>query len=66
MRGNLILNTRTYFVIQVGSGYTMNELRELGRQLQPYWKVYNPKKPPECLLLAAGHKVELNQVYVVI
>ena len=45
---------------QVGSGYTMDELRQLGRQLQPYWKVYNPKKPPECLVLAAGHKVGRN------
>ncbi|XP_065897200.1 DNA ligase 4-like isoform X2 [Dysidea avara] len=48
--------TEFHSFCKVGSGYTMNELRELGRQLQPYWKVYNPKKPPECLLLAAGHK----------
>ena len=35
----------------------MDELRQLGRQLQPYWKVYNPRKPPDCLVLATGHKV---------
>ena len=42
----------------------MDELRQLGRQLQPYWKVYNPKKPPECLVLASGHKVHINMLYM--
>ena len=47
----------------------MDELRQLGRQLKPYWKVYNPKKPPDCLVLASGHKVHStpdNAMYIIV
>ncbi|PFX16725.1 DNA ligase 4 [Stylophora pistillata] len=41
---------------KVGSGYTMNELRELDQQLRPHWNAFDTKKPPEHIILAPGFK----------
>lgn len=43
-------------VAKVGSGYSKQELDKLLLQLTPKWKVYDPKKPPEKVVLAQGHK----------
>lgn len=43
-------------VAKVGSGYSSQELDDLLAKLTSKWKVYNPKKPPEKLVLAPGHK----------
>ncbi|KAH7957147.1 hypothetical protein HPB52_015665 [Rhipicephalus sanguineus] len=48
---------RTFWsVAKVGSGYSLQELDDLLAKLTSKWKVYNPKKPPEKLVLAPGHK----------
>ena len=44
-------------LIKVGSGYTINELRELGQKLKPFWHKFDVKHPPESILLAPGFKV---------
>ena len=49
--------TFTYVCIQVGSGYTLAELKDLGQKLKPHWKSFNTKRPPDCVLLAPGFKV---------
>lgn len=41
---------------KVGSGYTINELRELDQQLRPHWNAFDTKKPPESIILAPGFK----------
>lgn len=41
---------------KVGTGYTMSELKDLGLKLKPYWKKFDTKRPPECVLLAKGFK----------
>lgn len=43
--------------LQVGSGYSLAELKDLGMKLKPYWKCFNTKSPPESVLLAPGFKV---------
>ncbi|KAH6934390.1 hypothetical protein HPB50_024031 [Hyalomma asiaticum] len=43
-------------VAKVGSGYSRQELDDLLAKLTSKWKVYDPKKPPEKLVLAPGHK----------
>lgn len=43
-------------VAKVGSGYSLQELHELLAQLSSKWKVFNPKRPPEKLVLAQGLK----------
>jgi len=42
--------------LQVGSGYSLAELRDLGLKLKPYWKPFDTKRPPDCILLAPGFK----------
>ena len=42
---------------QVGSGYTMSELKDLGQKLKPFWKKFDTKRPPESIVLASGFKV---------
>lgn len=49
--------------MQVGTGYTMSELKDLGLKLKPYWKKFDTKRPPECVLLAKGFKVKYVQYY---
>ncbi|KAJ7378944.1 DNA ligase (ATP) [Desmophyllum pertusum] len=41
---------------KVGSGYTMNELRELDQQLRPHWNAFDTKRPPTSVILAPGYK----------
>ncbi|XP_073251496.1 DNA ligase 4-like [Porites lutea] len=41
---------------KVGSGYTMNELHELGQMLHANWKPFDTKNPPESIVLATGYK----------
>ncbi|XP_077509630.1 DNA ligase 4 [Amblyomma americanum] len=43
-------------VAKVGSGYSLQELDELLAQLASKWKVYDPKRPPEKVVLAQGLK----------
>ena len=43
--------------LQVGSGYTMGELRELGHKLKPHWKKFDTKWPPDCIIIAPGFRV---------
>jgi len=50
--------------IKVGSGYTMNELRELDQQLRPHWNAFDTKRPPGSIILAPGFKVSLTYVYL--
>ena len=39
----------------------MSELKDLGLKLKPYWKKFDPKRPPESVVLAPGFRVsELN------
>ena len=35
----------------------MNELRELGHKLKPYWRKFDTKRPPESVILVPGFKV---------
>lgn len=44
--------------MKVGSGYTLAELKDLGMKLKPHWKPFNTKRPPDCVLLAPGFKVD--------
>jgi len=41
----------------VGSGYTINELKDLGVKLKPHWKKFDEKRPPTTVLLPPGFKV---------
>ncbi|KAG0420103.1 hypothetical protein HPB47_003677 [Ixodes persulcatus] len=50
-------------VAKVGSGYSDSELEQLRSRLTPKWKVYDPRKPPERVVLAPGHK-EKPDLYV--
>ncbi|XP_065310900.1 DNA ligase 4 [Dermacentor albipictus] len=43
-------------VAKVGSGYSLKELDDLLAKLTSKWKVYDPKRPPEKLVLAQGLK----------
>ena len=45
---------------KVGSGYTMNELRELDQQLRPHWNAFDTKRPPGSIILAPGYKVSMS------
>ena len=49
--------TTTVTIFQVGSGYTMSELKDLGLKLKPFWRKFDVKRPPESVLLAKGFKV---------
>ena len=49
------MNKVTLPPLQVGSGYTLAELRDLGLKLKPYWQKFDTRRPPECLLLPPGH-----------
>lgn len=42
--------------LQVGSGYSLTELRSLGLKLKPHWKPFDTKRPPDCIILAPGFK----------
>ncbi|CAN7940810.1 unnamed protein product [Ixodes hexagonus] len=48
---------------KVGSGYSDSELDQLRSRLTPKWKVYDPRRPPERVVLAPGHK-ERPDLYV--
>lgn len=54
------LATTVLILQQVGSGYSMAELKDLGLKLKPFWKKFDVKHPPECVLLAKGFKVQSN------
>ena len=43
-------------LLQVGSGYSLAELRSLGLKLKPHWKLFDTKRPPDCIILAPGFK----------
>ncbi|XP_048580100.1 DNA ligase 4 [Nematostella vectensis] len=45
-----------YSLCKVGSGYTMNELDELGQQLKPHWQPFNQAKPPKSVCFTPGFK----------
>nr|XP_032827721.1 DNA ligase 4 isoform X1 [Petromyzon marinus]XP_032827722.1 DNA ligase 4 isoform X1 [Petromyzon marinus] len=45
---------------RVGSGYTMQELYDLGLKLAPHWRPYRRKDPPGCILCAT----EKPEVYL--
>lgn len=49
---------------QVGSGYSLEELRDLGMKLKPHWKPFNTKRPPDCVLLAPGFKVKSHMFLI--
>jgi DNA ligase-4 len=41
---------------KVGTGYTLNELKQLGQKLQPYWQPFDTRNPPKSIVLAPGFK----------
>ncbi|KAK3736164.1 hypothetical protein QZH41_015551 [Actinostola sp. cb2023] len=48
--------TQFYSFCKVGTGYTINELRELGQKLKPHWQPFKTNKPPKNITLASGFK----------
>ncbi len=42
---------------KVGSGYSINELKELCRQLHPHWRKFDTNKPPSIIEFPRGYKV---------
>lgn len=56
----------TIALFQVGSGYTMSELKDLGLKLKPFWKKFDVKRPPESVLLAKGFKVCTASLHVML
>ncbi|XP_065834565.1 DNA ligase 4-like [Oscarella lobularis] len=45
-----------YSFCKVGTGYTIEELKQLGRKLEPYWKPFDTNRPPSSVILAPGFK----------
>ncbi|XP_031573134.1 DNA ligase 4-like [Actinia tenebrosa] len=45
-----------YSFCKVGTGYTLDELRELGNKLKPHWQPFKTNKPPQNIALAPGFK----------
>ncbi|CAB3987149.1 DNA ligase 4 [Paramuricea clavata] len=48
--------SKFYSFCKVGSGYSINELKELCRQLHPHWRKFDINKPPSIIELPHGYK----------
>eukprot|EP00118_Oscarella_pearsei_P008725 m.46483 g.46483 ORF g.46483 m.46483 type:complete len:987 (+) comp33697_c0_seq3:313-3273(+) len=45
-----------YSFCKVGTGYTIEELKQLGRKLESHWKHFDTRNPPSSIVLAPGFK----------